>query len=253
MGGNPSMSRGRSILSAPPPPLPDLRGSAGTERAAKILNFGSRVENNMRIAACVLLFFAAAPPPVNSSVSSWLASPGTRVLEARSLRFCAHAGLALKGGCDKEGVEPVEGPAILQPRCDVDGDAMVEEPTALTSVRIELLTEMGDAGELHCAFPPLYAHQVNPCGKRSQERLTRGTVTSTMRKTAHPPGCARCGAGAGCSAIKYQSLCAPGLRAKGDAARRLRRGEHQLLGRIPPPSDHRLGARPLDCRPRRIC
>jgi len=31
-------------------------------------------------------------------------------------------------------------------------------------------------------------------------------VTSTMRRAAHPSGCARCGAGAGCSAIKYQSL-----------------------------------------------
>ena len=48
----------------------------------------------------------------------------------------------------------------------------------------------------------------NPSGHCSQERLTRGTVTSTMRKAAHPSGCARCGAGAGCSAIKYQSLSA---------------------------------------------
>ena len=32
----------------------------------------------------------------------------------------------------------------------------------------------------------------------SQERLTWGTVTSTMRMAAHPSGCARCGAGAGC-------------------------------------------------------
>ena len=46
----------------------------------------------------------------------------------------------------------------------------------------------------------------NPSGKCSQERLTRGTVTSTMCRAAHPSGCARCGAGAGCSAIKYQSL-----------------------------------------------
>ena len=38
------------------------------------------------------------------------------------------------------------------------------------------------------------------------ERLTRGTVTTTMRRAAHPSGCARCGAGAGCSAITYQSL-----------------------------------------------
>jgi len=40
----------------------------------------------------------------------------------------------------------------------------------------------------------------NPSGKCSQERPTWGTVTSTMRKAAHPSGCARCGAGAGCSA-----------------------------------------------------
>ena len=32
-----------------------------------------------------------------------------------------------------------------------------------------------------------------PSGKYSQERLTRGTVTSTMRRAAHPSGCARCG------------------------------------------------------------
>ena len=30
-----------------------------------------------------------------------------------------------------------------------------------------------------------------------------------MRKAAHPPGCARCGAGAGGSAIEYQSLEIP--------------------------------------------
>ena len=27
-----------------------------------------------------------------------------------------------------------------------------------------------------------------------------------MRRAAHPSGCARCGAGAGCSALKYPSL-----------------------------------------------
>ena len=46
----------------------------------------------------------------------------------------------------------------------------------------------------------------NPSGKCSQERLTRGLVTSTMRRAAHPSGCARCGAGASFSAIKHQSL-----------------------------------------------
>ena len=46
----------------------------------------------------------------------------------------------------------------------------------------------------------------NPSGKCSQERLKRGTVTSTMRRPEHPSGCAKCGAGAGCSAIKYQFL-----------------------------------------------
>ena len=44
-------------------------------------------------------------------------------------------------------------------------------------------------------------------GKCSQERLTRGTVTSTTRRAAHVSGCARCGAGAGCSAINYKSHC----------------------------------------------
>jgi len=46
----------------------------------------------------------------------------------------------------------------------------------------------------------------NPSGKCSQERLTRGTVSSTMRRAAHPSGGARCSAGAGCSALKYQYL-----------------------------------------------
>ena len=36
-----------------------------------------------------------------------------------------------------------------------------------------------------------------------------GTVTHTMRRAAHPSECARCGAGAGCSAIKYQFLSRP--------------------------------------------
>ena len=40
----------------------------------------------------------------------------------------------------------------------------------------------------------------------SSLRLILGTVTSTMRRASHPSGCARCGAGAGCSAINYQSL-----------------------------------------------
>ena len=46
----------------------------------------------------------------------------------------------------------------------------------------------------------------NLSGKCWQELLTQGTVTSTMRKAEHLAGCARRGAGAGCSAIKYQSL-----------------------------------------------
>jgi len=44
----------------------------------------------------------------------------------------------------------------------------------------------------------------NPSGKCSQERLIGYTVTSTMRRAAHPSECARCGAGAGCSAITYK-------------------------------------------------
>ena len=40
----------------------------------------------------------------------------------------------------------------------------------------------------------------------SQERLTRGTLNSTMCRAAHPSGCARCKADAGCSAVSRQSL-----------------------------------------------
>ena len=50
----------------------------------------------------------------------------------------------------------------------------------------------------------------NPSGKYSKERLTEGTVNSAMCKAENPPGCARCGAGACCSAIKYQSLTGGG-------------------------------------------
>ena len=50
----------------------------------------------------------------------------------------------------------------------------------------------------------------NPFGKCSQERPIRGTVASTMRRAAPSSGCARCGAGAGCSAMKYQSLWTTG-------------------------------------------
>ena len=46
----------------------------------------------------------------------------------------------------------------------------------------------------------------NPSGKCTQERLKQGTVTRKLRRAAHPSECARCGAGAGCSAITYQSL-----------------------------------------------
>ena len=43
----------------------------------------------------------------------------------------------------------------------------------------------------------------NPSRKCSQEQLTQGTVTGTMRREAYFSGRARCGAGAGCSAVKY--------------------------------------------------
>ena len=41
-----------------------------------------------------------------------------------------------------------------------------------------------------------------------REMLARAadTVTSRMCRAAHPSGCTRCGAGAGCSAIKHQYL-----------------------------------------------
>ena len=46
----------------------------------------------------------------------------------------------------------------------------------------------------------------NPSGKCSQDQPARGAVTSTMRRAVLPSGGARCGAGADCSAMKYQSL-----------------------------------------------
>jgi len=58
----------------------------------------------------------------------------------------------------------------------------------------------------HSEWFPRRRWRSNPSGKCTQERLTRGTETTTMRRAAHPSGCARCGAGAGFSAIQYQSL-----------------------------------------------
>ena len=61
--------------------------------------------------------------------------------------------------------------------------------------------------------------------KIPQERLARSTVTSTMRRAAHPSRCARCGAGAGCSSITHQSLWA------GTGVGEARAGQrHQLRG-----------------------
>ena len=67
----------------------------------------------------------------------------------------------------------------------------------------------------------------NPCGKCSQQRLTRATVTSTMRRAAHLSGWASCSAG--CSAMKYQSLAGGlGSRADGGARHRSLRGVRHL-------------------------
>ena len=63
----------------------------------------------------------------------------------------------------------------------------------------------GQAGERRCTRWTTGPGS-NPSGKFSQEWLTRVTVTYTMRRAAHSSGCARCGAIAGSSAIKYQSL-----------------------------------------------
>ena len=85
---------------------------------------------------------------------------------------------------------------------------------ALLMDRCVPLSEI-DRGSMPCRFPHENARAAcrrwrsNPSGKCSQERLARGTVTSTMRRAAYPSGCERCGAGAGCSAIKYQSLERP--------------------------------------------
>ena len=74
-------------------------------------------------------------------------------------------------------------------------------PGSLTSTF--LITGVGavhvSGGRMHQdGYPCLLILHLLP-DRCSQERLTRGTVTSTMRRAAHPSGCPRCGAGAGCS------------------------------------------------------
>ena len=64
-----------------------------------------------------------------------------------------------------------------------------------------------------------------------KERLTRGTVTSTMRRAAHPSGCARCGAGAGCSVIKNTNLIS--LYRVGARVRGQENGLRQRRGGLP--------------------
>ena len=62
---------------------------------------------------------------------------------------------------------------------------------------------------------PLQTHNPKPVVKDSwlgqvpsvQERLTKGTVTSTMRRAAHPSAWARCDENADFSAIAYESHC----------------------------------------------
>ena len=66
----------------------------------------------------------------------------------------------------------------------------------------------------------------NPSGKCSHARLTRGTATSTMRRATRPSGRARCGAGAGCSVMKYQSI----MLSTGSRRRRLRAKRETLDG-----------------------
>jgi len=54
----------------------------------------------------------------------------------------------------------------------------------------------------------LECRRSNPSGKCSQERLTWGTVTSTMRKATNPPGCVRFSAGSsgGLHGLRHQEL-----------------------------------------------
>jgi len=58
----------------------------------------------------------------------------------------------------------------------------------------------------HQVEPPASPIYLSVFIKGSHERPTRGRVISTLRKAAHPSGCARCGAGTGSLAIKYQSI-----------------------------------------------
>ena len=60
-----------------------------------------------------------------------------------------------------------------------------------------------------------------------------------MRRAAHPSGCARCGDGADCSAIKYQSLYCAVSYERGTPVK-------QLSLRDGPVSGHQDGGRDLD-------
>ena len=60
--------------------------------------------------------------------------------------------------------------------------------------------------EICCAELVAAVSEVVMNGVGGGDRLTRSTVTSMLSRAAHPSVCARCGAGAGCSATKYQSL-----------------------------------------------
>ena len=104
-----------------------------------------------------------------------------------------------------------EGAAVLKlPKCTLVA-------CAGNSARTEGETWRGEVGSegthlegwvygLGFGLPVGGGDRIHPSGKFSQERLTRGIVASTMSRAAHPSGCASRGAGAGCSAIKYQSL-----------------------------------------------
>ena len=86
---------------------------------------------------------------------------------------------------------------------------LVTSPRRASGVSLLSLIQDGVCNETYCDASPRWTcaaapsplHQVhhfcrrlrsNPSGKCSQERLARGTVTSTTRRAAHPSGCVRC-------------------------------------------------------------
>jgi len=125
-----------------------------------------------------------------------------------------HTHTAARGGLDQEKVFITLGPSGFECshhrqtlRPSVDGiRSKALRPYYRRSYRAWSMNSSVSSCGTHRLSTQGRRWRSNPSGQCSQERPSRGTVTSTMRGAENLSECAKCGAGIDCSAIKHQSL-----------------------------------------------